>query len=563
MSRTAAAALLLSASTALAGTTTDPWAPPAGYYDGVSGEGSALKSTLYDAMRAGHIQRRYGDFRQSAAIHDQDAQIAGNILHGYNRASIPGGWTSGSTWNREHVWPQSRQPGDASNSTRGNLGDPHALRPMNPSINSSRGNKPFGFAGTFGTFGSQGAYYFPGDADKGDIARSLFYSDTRWGPERGISLVRGFPSGNEMGDLTALVAWHYLDIPDDFERRRNHAIYSFDLNPSYRTNNRNAYIDLPGVVWSVYEDAPNDAQLYVGGSTAGDGVTMTVIDGQPVFVGDSLSSAQVTLRRDGDDGVYFRAAPAPGSTVEPDLGAFPIDGTDTRELTIGFEQTTPTTSGLYSAEVLIDNLDVTTGAGAGRGALDGDDAVYLDVPVYDRAEASLAEGENLDALEIDLGEVERDAPEPGVEIGVFNVGGPGPLVAELEIELEAVTGDADRFDTDLVADFGISTLDERNVVFTMKTDLVGQFEATFIYRVYDDRSITGFSEGDPIAVTVAGAVAAGPCGADLSGDGVIDSKDLGALLAAWNDAGPADLNGDGAVDTGDLGILLAAWGPCL
>jgi len=562
--KTAAALSLAAAiaSTATAGSA-DPWAPPAGYYDGVAGEGAALKATLYSAMSAGHVQRRYGDFRQSAAIHDQDPSDASNIILVYLNQSIPGGWTSGSTWNREHVWPQSRQPGDASNSTRGNLGDPHALKPCNPGINGSRGNKPFGFADTFGMFGSQGSYYFPGDQDKGDIARSLFYSDTRWGPERGISLVRGFPSGNQMGDLTALIAWHYLDIPDQFERRRNHAIFSSTLNPSYFTNNRNAYIDNPGLVWSVYEDAPNDAQLFVGFGPTTSGESSIILEATPIFTGMTLPETTFTLERDGDDGVYFRAIPTEGSTVSTDLGAFAIDGDDAQQLTLGFEQTTANAPGAYSASLLIDNLDVTTGAGDGRGALDGDDAVFLDVRVLDRAEASFDEGSDTDTLLIELGQTTRGAATPGAEIDIFNIGGEGQFVAGLDLELDTVAGDADRFETDLVSATGVFPIDELNAVYTMNTDRVGDFQATFIYRTFDDRDIPGFQEGDPIAVTVTGSITLGPCGADLTGDNAVTSEDLGALLAAW--ASPdaaADLNGDGAVDSGDLGILLAAWGPC-
>ena len=50
--------------------------------------------------------------------------------------------------------------------------------------------------------------------------------------------------------------------------------------------------------------------------------------------------------------------------------------------------------------------------------------------------------------------------------------------------------------------------------------------------------------------------------ADLDGDGAVGSSDLGALLAAWGNAGAGgeDLDGDGVVGSSDLGILLAAWG---
>lgn len=51
------------------------------------------------------------------------------------------------------------------------------------------------------------------------------------------------------------------------------------------------------------------------------------------------------------------------------------------------------------------------------------------------------------------------------------------------------------------------------------------------------------------------------CGIDLSGDGIVDAKDLAALLGAWGSTeSPADLNRDGLVDASDLAELLGAWG---
>jgi hypothetical protein len=57
-----------------------------------------------------------------------------------------------------------------------------------------------------------------------------------------------------------------------------------------------------------------------------------------------------------------------------------------------------------------------------------------------------------------------------------------------------------------------------------------------------------------------------PCIADVVPDGVVNSADLGVVLAGW---GPCtgstcfgDINRDGQVDSSDLGIVLSAWGPC-
>jgi len=53
------------------------------------------------------------------------------------------------------------------------------------------------------------------------------------------------------------------------------------------------------------------------------------------------------------------------------------------------------------------------------------------------------------------------------------------------------------------------------------------------------------------------------CPGDIDDNGVVDTADLLALLAAWGEAGgPADINKDGIVNTADLLLLLGAWGPC-
>jgi hypothetical protein len=68
--------------------------------------------------------------------------------------------------------------------------------------------------------------------------------------------------------------------------------------------------------------------------------------------------------------------------------------------------------------------------------------------------------------------------------------------------------------------------------------------------------------GDATSVAAAVEIVT-PCPADLTGDGLVGSADLGVLLNAWGTKGsPADLTGDGSVDSADLGALLSAWGAC-
>lgn len=54
-----------------------------------------------------------------------------------------------------------------------------------------------------------------------------------------------------------------------------------------------------------------------------------------------------------------------------------------------------------------------------------------------------------------------------------------------------------------------------------------------------------------------------PCPADITGDGIVNSADLGQLLGAWGTGpSPSDISGDGTVNAADLGLLLGAWGAC-
>ncbi|MEO0965522.1 MAG: endonuclease [Planctomycetota bacterium] len=395
-----ASLLLLLALPRLTPAQADLWSAPASYYSGATGTGSTLQTQLQSAMSAGHSQASYGEMRFMAAVTDADLDNPGNILLAYNRASVSSTWDSGATWNREHVWPQSLQPGSASNGTTGNLGDPHALRPLNPSINSSRGNKPFG--GTYGVgndgsggFGSGGlvssSFYYPGDEDAGDVARALFYSDTRY---NGLTLVNGSPGSNQMGDLASLIAWNYADAPDEFERRRNHAIYSNSFTERdgststniYNTNNRNAFVDMPWVVHSIYVDQQNDTQVYVGSTPAADGSSVSVVSLGRVFLNQDpsgLGTTSVDVHKTGQDGTYFGVSSIGGATTsfEGNYNNFATGGAVTRSIDVGLDGVDTSTTGAKSGLITIDNLDITTQGGAGVGDNDADDLIVVTASV--------------------------------------------------------------------------------------------------------------------------------------------------------------------------------------
>lgn len=510
-----------------------PWDAPANYYSTATGTGTTLKTQLTTIMSTGHIQRTYGDFRYSAAITDRDPNNSNNVLLVYNRASVPAAWDGGTAWNREHVWPQSLQPGDASNGTTGNLGDPHALRPANPTINSTRGNDPFGTASSTGTHGAVGSYYFPGDADKGDIARQLFYSAVRYS---GLTLVNGIPSTNQMGDLNALMVWHYSDAPDEFERRRNHTIYSSAYNPSYYTNNRNAFIDRPEYAWSIFVDQANDTRLSLVGATASaDGSSTRDVNLGSVFVGGAApSQVSVGLNKNGVDGTYYQVSSTGAAFTNAGEYSRPVQmgtlaGTFS-SFNVGLNASTAT-AGSYTGSVIVDNLDVTTDGGAGRGANDGNDTVNLAFDVVNHALASFTADVLTTSLTIDFGQVTIGSGTLAEELNIFNFAGTGAptFAADLDIDSFALVGDGG-MSLDLTPTFGIDQGDGVTFDAIFDTSNLGEFANTFTIYLSDE-DLVG-AQQKTLSLTLLGEVIAAPgLAGDYNGDGFVNAADY----TVWRD----------------------------
>jgi endonuclease I len=549
------------------------WDEPPGYYSGATGTGPTLKNQLTSIMSAGHIQRQYGNFRFSAAIHDQDPNNPSNILLVYNVASVPATWDSGATWNREHVWPQARQPGSASNNSQGNLGDPHALRPSNPDINAARENKPFGFFDTFGQYGSVGQYYFPGDTDKGEIARSLFYSDTRW-TSLGLSLTDSFPTGNQMGGLSALIAWHYLETPDEFERRRNHTIYSSADNPQYFTNNRNAYVDRPEFVWSVYVNQTNDSTITIDGGVLNGGgeSTLDLVFG-PVIVGSSFSASQlVTLDKNGLDGTYYSVQVFEDATsnVSGFYNAFRTGTIDSATLDIGlqFDSNLP---GMTDGLIVVDNLDVTTGGGTGNGSNDGDDFIDLSITVLDHANPSFSNLMDENTLLIELGDVVLGGAPAGTSISISNLAAAlgAALTADLDLDSITETDPAGKFSVSGSLFDNLAAGQSQQLTLNVVADQLGSYSAFFDFNLSDEdlpgttpQTITLFATMNVVAEVILG---------DANGDSVFNNLDIAAFVLAltnpvayqamFPDVDPdvvLDMNGDGVFDNLDIAGFVAA-----
>lgn len=180
-----------------------------------------------------------------------DADVAPDddtkVLTIYSREKVERDWGKGNNWHREHVWPNSRlglERVDESDKNRAS--DLHNLRAIVPSVNSSRSNKVFDETTSSNTF-------YPGDEDKGDVARILFYMIIMYPDLELVDEVlpndtetNYLPEGAKMAKLSVLLKWHEEDRVDDFERHRNNVIYEAQRN-------RNPFIDHPEFVYKIFD----------------------------------------------------------------------------------------------------------------------------------------------------------------------------------------------------------------------------------------------------------------------------------------------------------------------
>lgn len=227
----------------------------ADYYEILNNKsGDALKSALQSIIADPEVVRKhtYGDVVEILKSADQNPAKSSEVWLMYvekGRSKLDYQLTSNSTgtWNREHIFPQSRgkfsggtptwsdgielwEPTHADDLMAGHS-DAHHIRAEDGPENSSRGNKSYGPGGYNGPTGTAGSW-------KGDVARSLFYMAIRY---NALDLENGFlPTTTEykMGDLDALLEWNRTDTADDFEMNRNNVVYEWQRN-------RNPFIDMP------------------------------------------------------------------------------------------------------------------------------------------------------------------------------------------------------------------------------------------------------------------------------------------------------------------------------
>ncbi len=558
--------LMLGAGIALA----DPYDPPPNYYSGVTGTGATLKASIRTAISAGFISRDYGDARYGLPVTDPDPNNILNLIQVYNGASVPLAWDSGVTWNREHTWPESY--GNTSTSAP-QYSDLHMLRPCSNSVNSSRGNKPYGLdAGLWDpTMAGSPIQY------RGECSRVIFYAATRYGDPAGsitagnfVIADSGWGTGiSKMGKLSYLLQWHYQYPADTRERKRNQTVFDSSLNPLHYQNNRNPYVDHPEWVWAIWGPTPNDSMLSVA-TPAADGSSVANVVFGPVITGaPAFGTQNVTLNKTGSTPTTFDISVSGAATCAQagPRQAF-VYNAGSRTLNVGV-----TTSGIgaYSGAITVDNTDLTS-AGAGQGVADGNDTIAVTGTILDHASPSLASGSTLTSTTIDFGSIARNSGLHTLPVSVYNRSSTPGLTAGLDVDSVSGVGTPVSSTSVISSTLGVAgNLGEGGVlpaqVSLDSSQPAGGYQVVYTIAT-SDQNLPGAIARPSLTLTVLGTIVAN-CPGDLNGDQQVDDTDFVIFAAAYDifdcqdpsmpSGCPSDLNDDGVVEDSDFVLFAAAY----
>ncbi|MCQ2770735.1 MAG: endonuclease, partial [Clostridia bacterium] len=257
------------------------------YYNGISS--TATGTTLLSSLQTLNNSKRrtlvgysamgtspsgafaYTDYDPSTVQTDSKGQKYGTkILSFYSGAST-------TSWNREHVWPNSHGGGSGGSVSSPYVdSDIHMPRPTISSENSNRGNSFYveGMAHSSNgwdpvtAFGESNCYN--GKSIRGECARIIFYcmvadNDLKLADSATVSS----ESGCTMGKLSDMLKWNLENPVNSRELNRNEGA-------EYLQGNRNPFVDHPEYACKIWGNT-NDATKRICGNAATDTRTMTKI----------------------------------------------------------------------------------------------------------------------------------------------------------------------------------------------------------------------------------------------------------------------------------------------
>lgn len=212
----------------------------------------------YDAMGTSPSGKyKYTDYDPTTVEYDSNGQPYGTkILSFYSG-------TPSTSWNREHVWPNSRGGG-----SKGSAGTPYVdediymPRPTITSENSDRGNSKYvegkedqskGWDPVT-AFGESNCYM--GKGIRGECARIIFYCLTV-NSKLELDDEESSNNGRNMGKLSDLLRWNLENPVNEREKNRQ-------SGGQYLQGNRNAFVDHPEYACKIWGNTNSTTKQICG-----------------------------------------------------------------------------------------------------------------------------------------------------------------------------------------------------------------------------------------------------------------------------------------------------------
>ncbi len=245
-------------------------------------------------------QFKYTDYDPNTVQYDSNGQPYGTKISSFYT------YTSATSWNREHVWPNSHGGGSG-----GDAGSPypdadiHMPRPTISSENSSRGNSFF-VEGMNHSSNGWDPYTAGYSAEsRGEAARITFYctlvnSKLILAPNNttpsGTDSVTGqsYGSGHTMGNLETLIKWNINYPVTQREKNRNEGA-------EYLQGNRNAFVDHPEYACKIWGNVNSNIKNMCANASWDVGPSVSI----------SRSTASITV----DDTTMINATSSDGSAI--------------------------------------------------------------------------------------------------------------------------------------------------------------------------------------------------------------------------------------------------------
>lgn len=301
---------------------------------------SALFRELQDLMKSNHDnQTSYNDTRSLFQYTDcqNSGKTSNKISSFYSGVAIGPAWDGGSTWNREHTWPNSKGLEGKDED------DIMMLRPTSKSENSSRGNT---------AYGESSSYYDPnglGQQLHGDVARIMLYQYVRWG-----NTTKMWGSSGVMESKAVLLKWMEEDPVDTWELGRNDSVESI-------TGTRNVFVDYPELAFVLFDaEIPSDYDT-PSGEAAKAGFTITATSNNTAYGTVSVSGKTVNAYpAEGYEAVDYTVLSG-SATVTRSGNAFTVAATDDVSIRINFGPRTQQTVTFSENGVIADEQTVYSG----------------------------------------------------------------------------------------------------------------------------------------------------------------------------------------------------------